>query len=248
MHAVGMFTGLDEDQEYDEAVLSSLNEWATLDEIKPKVQTQKNSSMGSDKLDRTARYINSNQKPDAGPIVVLQNDKDISKNNDLITALPQGKKGIAKAFKKVADIQLEEDEILAMIDSGSFEHAADAEEEFPDHFVTPPSPGAQEAETACGGILKNLGTVKVEAEANGHAIGIKFVNMKVKCPILSVRKVCRDGHEVRIHRRGGVIKNITNGKEIDFFEHRGVYYIKLKIKKPVTPVPKPDAGFARQGA
>ena len=160
-----------------------MNEWASFGEVKPNFKTQKNINMGSDKLDRTARYINSNRKPDAGPIIVLQNDKDISKNNDLITALPQGKKGIAKAFKKVADVQLEEDGILAMIGSGSFDHAADAEEEFPDHCVTPPPPGAQEAETACGGILKHLGTVKVEAEANGHAIGIKFVNMKVKCPI-----------------------------------------------------------------
>ena len=244
--AIGRFAGLDEQQEYDPKVIESLNAWAhTVKEEKDIRKQKKTSLRAPDKIDRTVNYVNSNQKPDNGNIVVVQTDKDVNKALDVIAALPQDKKGIAKAYKKVSEVELQEDEILAMIDSGSFEHAADAEAELPDHPVIPPPTHAQEAETACGGILKNLGSVKVEAEADGHTIGINFVNMKVKCPILSVRKICRDGHEVRIHRRGGVIRNNGNGKEIKFFEHRGVYYVKLKIKKPV---PVPEAGFTRQGA
>lgn len=169
----------------------------------------------------------------------------MNKALDAIAALPQEKKGIAKAYKKVSESELQEDGILAMIGSGSFEHAADAEADLADHPVIPPSPHAQEAETACGGILKNLGNVKVEAEADGHIIGINFANMKVKSPMLSMHKICRDGHEVRIHGQGGVIRNNGNGKEIQFFENRGVYYVKLKIKKPV---PMPEADLTRQGA
>ena len=243
---LGRFAGLEEHQEYDPKVIESLNNWAHTVKVEKDVRKpKKTSSRTLDKLDRTANYVNSNQKPDVNNVVIMHTDKDVNKALDVIAALPQDKKGIAKAYKKVSEIELQEDEILAMIDSGSFEHAADAEAELPDHPVIPPSPHAQEAETACGGILKNLGSVKVEAEADGHTIGINFVNMKVKCPILSVRKICRDGHEVRIHRRGGVIRNNGNGKEIKFFEHRGVYYVKLKIKKPV---PVPEAGFTRQGA
>ena len=136
-----------------------------------------------------------------------------------------------------------------MIDSGSFENAIDAGEDLPDHEVTPPPPNAMEAETACGGVLKNLGTVRVQAEADGQSIGINFVNMKVKCPILSVRKICRENHEVKIHRHGGVIRHNESGKEIKFFEYRGVYYVKLKVKKPTSQIPPAtEAGFARQGA
>ena len=108
---------------------------------------------------------------------MLQNDKDVGEVSSMIAALPQDKKGIAKMYKKMAEVELEEDEILAMIDSGSFEHGADAMVELPDHEIIPPPPNAQEAEIACGGILNNLETVKIEAVTDWHTIGINVVNL-----------------------------------------------------------------------
>ena len=58
--------------------------------------------------------------------------------------------------------------------------------------------------------------------------------MKVKTPILSVRQLTRDGHEVYINQNGGWIKNLENGKMISFFEFQGVYYLKMKIAPPAS--------------
>lgn len=62
--------------------------------------------------------------------MLIQTDIDVDKASDLIQALPQDRKGIAKVAKKVMRrVTLESDEMRAMIDSGSFAHAVDAEQE-----------------------------------------------------------------------------------------------------------------------
>ena len=66
-----------------------------------------------------------------------------------------------------------------MVDSGSFTHAADCEKEDVlkalSDFIMAPTPAEQEeiAETACGGILKKLGTLRVNATVDGEPIMIK---------------------------------------------------------------------------
>ena len=129
-------------------------------------------------------------------------------------------------------IECDNDEILAMIDSGSFTHAADADAHLPGHEVLPPGPRElrRKAETACGGILDIKGLVNVEAEANGHNLSIKFSHMNVNTPIISVRKLVKDGYEIYICDGGGFIRHTETGKLMYFMEHQGVYYMKLKIK------------------
>ena len=56
--------------------------------------------------------------------------------------------------------------------------------------------------------------------------------MEVKGPILSVRCLVDDGHEMRIYKGGGSIRNTSAGKEVQFFEHAGVYYLKMKLDSP----------------
>ena len=56
--------------------------------------------------------------------------------------------------------------------------------------------------------------------------------MEVKCPILSVRCLVDDGHDVWIRKGGGIIQNTKNKKEIRFYEHAGVYYLKMKVDEP----------------
>ena len=162
-----------------------------------------------------------------------------------IAALPTDKKSLSKMEKRILTskkIEVENDEILAMIDSGSFTHAINAAKNLPLHRVTPP--GARErrrkAETACGGILEIKGTVELEAEVDGHTLGIKFHDMDVNTPILSVRRMVKDGYIVYVGEDGGFIQHVQTGKKMHFFEHQGVYYMKLKIKDA--------AGFGRQGA
>ena len=56
--------------------------------------------------------------------------------------------------------------------------------------------------------------------------------MEVKCPILSVRCLVDDGHDVWIRKGGGIIRNIKSEKEMKCYDHAGVYYLKMKVDGP----------------
>ena len=90
------------------------------------------------------------------------------------------------------------------------------------------------------GILEIKGTVEIDAEVDGHQLGIKFHDMDVNSPIISVRRLVKDGYSIYIGDGGGFIQQVQSGKRMHFFEHQGVYFMKLKVKDA--------AGFGRQGA
>ena len=154
----------------------------------------------------------------------------------IMAALPSDPKKLLKAARKIGNLELDEDEILVMIDSGSFLHAIDAEVELQGHLLEALEgrERARVAETNCGGILERLGVVRTTGFVNGDQVNVKWNHMKVKTPILSVRQLTRDGHEVYINQNGGWIKNLENGKMISFFEFQGVYYLKMKIAPPTS--------------
>ena len=90
-----------------------------------------------------------------------------------------------------------------------------------------------------------LGKVATTGTVGGVQVGVTWSHMKVKCPILSVRCLVDDGHDMRIYKGGGSIRNTSTGKEIQFFEHAGVYYLKMKLDSPKG---KPtDSVFSRRG-
>ena len=197
----------------------------------------------SDCTEKIANWVKSQKKP-VDEVVIVRTPKDCDKLESVIAALPQDKKGLIKAAKKIESIVLGPNEMLVMIDSGSFIHAINAEESLPDHPIIPAKAGEKPliAETACGGKLKKNGTVRVNCEIDNTEAKIEFDNIGVKTPILSVRRLIKDGHEVRFKKHNCYIKNLTTGKRINFFEYQGVYYLKMKVKPPTEP------GFARQGA
>ena len=57
-------------------------------------------------------------------------------------------------------------------------------------------------------------------------------------PLLSVRRVVKNKNRVLFEDAGGHIESKSTGMRIPFFEHAGVYFLKLKIKKPAEPVPE----------
>ena len=77
-----------------------------------------------------------------------------------------------------------------------------------------------------------LGKVRTTGTVGGVRVAMTWSHMKVKCPILSVRCLVDDDHDVWIRKGGGVIRNTDNGKEITFYEYGGVYYCKMKIDPP----------------
>ena len=167
--------------------------------------------------------------------VIVRSEKDLPKLAGRMDALPSHPKGVAKAYRKVSQVPVKEGEVLCMVDSGSFVHAIDAENDLPGHDIewfgeSEASKGV--AETACGGILRRLGLVRCKGTIDGHDVEIQWNHMKVKCPILSVLRLTKEGNEVILRNNGGEILNLKSGKRIPFFQHNGVYYLRLQVKRP----------------
>ena len=207
------FSELSDGSSIDDEAVQSLNSWATAVNAHPESQG-----------DRKRR----------SKMVVVRSEKDVEKLMCKMAALPLDRKGLSKTEKKIIQnqkIECENDEIIAMLDSGSFTHAMDAEQTLPLHKIAAPGPreNRRKAETACGGILKILGTLVVDAKVSGHDISVKLNHMKVNTPILSVRKLVKDGHEVYICDGGGYIRNLATNKNMYFFEHQGGSFLKLKV-------------------
>ena len=122
-----------------------------------------------------------------------------------------------------------------MVDSGAFASAINALVELPQYPLVPIASDERspDGESACGGILKCLGRVKTQGTVEGIPLNVTWQSMDVKVPILSVRQLVRNKHHVRFHEVGGYIRNTLTGQKIPFFEHQGVYYLKMKFSSPV---------------
>ena len=90
--------------------------------------------------------------------------------------------------------------------------------------------------------MTRRGRVKTKGSVEGVPLALTWDVMSVKVPIVSVRKLVRDAHNVFFQRYGGFIKNLVTGAKIPFFEYQGVYYMKYKIDQSGTPPPEPSFG------
>ena len=226
---VNRFEGLDEKQEYDTAVLSALNSWAHNVRVSPKQSRRsKPSKKADEELNEAVDFVNGNETKNDEATTTKEADVVI---NHVAPVAGTSKVHRARAARKIGSWELEDGEIVAIVDSGSFTHAINAETELPDHEVEPfdsDTPGSA-AETAGGGILKKLGTVRTTSIIDGSQVQITWDHMKVNTPILSVRKLVKDGNEVYLNRQGGHIKNIETGKTLRIYNFQGIYYLRMKI-------------------
>ena len=245
------FDGLTEaDQEYDDQLIQDLNSfahrvYATTPNLKKLIKSgAKHKPDAHEDKEEYPRLKPSMPAPGAGceipsrdKFIVIKNSKDLEKlDPGIAAALPTNRKALAKISKKLedADLVCGPGECLAMVDTGSYTHAIDARKHLPAHSILeiPKSEVHRVAETACGGTLSMLGKVKTSGSVGGVRVSMTWSHMEVKCPILSVRCLVEDGHDVWIRKGGGIIRNITNNKEIKFYEHAGVYYLKMKVDDP----------------
>ena len=227
--AVNKFSGLSEAQTYDVDMLESLNSWAHHVQVKsaPKKVTKRKPDP---EVEQSTRFMLGKLPPSGQDIVV-----NSSKDADRVRPLPSSRKTLAKIVKRVSSsITLAEDERLCMVDSGAFTHAIDASRELPSHDVIPfgPNEHTPDGESACGSIIKCKGKVQTRGTVEGLSLDVQWSSMNVKVPILSVRKLVKDQHQVRFIENGGYIKNLRNGDRIPFFEFQGVYYLIMKILPP----------------
>ena len=172
-----------------------------------------------------------------------------------LAALPSNTRRLQRRIQKLEaqQVHLEDDEMLALVDTGSNIHAADADVHFPMYAntvrSTPASRRGHTATAAGGQKLQNLGKFVVHGNADGQDLRIPFNHMKVKLPILSVRELMSKGCKMTLTEHGGVIRNKMKNQQINFVVHDDLWYVKLKVKPPPSSEAAVDLAspFGRQG-
>ena len=104
-------------------MFEALSTWASKVHVNP-VKKQRtirlpDQSTG-DNVDKIADWVESKKKP-ADEEVVIRSSKDISRTS--IAALPRDRKGKARLEKKIKRSELGPNEIVCMVNIGSFVHA-----------------------------------------------------------------------------------------------------------------------------
>ena len=239
------FDGLEEGQSYDKDMLLSLNNWAHSVRNESSVKS-KAKAKADPEIEHAVKFISDKTKT-ASPVIVIQSSRDVDKATDIVKPLPANRKAMTKLVKNISsNVSCQPDERLVMVDSGAFTHAIDHDVELSDFdFSLIPLKDDEkglDGESACGGIMKCLGHISTRGTVEGIPLNVTWQSMKVKVPILSVRKLVRDSHSVRFHDGGGYIRCLRTNQRIPFFDHQGVYYLKMKF----TPdKPSHESVFSR---
>ena len=201
---------LDGPQEYDAEALECLNSWAHKVRRAPKKARKLKDEIVAEKA----------------------TNKSVRSEEDKLQQACIASSTCPRAARKVGKWNLKNDEIVAIFDTGSFTHAIDAEKFLPDFEVEAcdsDAPGSS-AETAGGGVLRRLGTVRTPTDIDGVNVDIKWDHMRVNTPIISARKLVKEGNDVQLTGSGGQITHLRSGKTMKIHNFQGVYYLKIKIK------------------
>ena len=167
-----------------------------------------------------------------------------------IAELPKEPKQLAKVMKMLqGKVELEDDEVLILVDSGSNINCAKVARDFKKYKgCVVPSSGSRRgdvATTACGAQMKNRGKCVISGVADGQKVSIPFQDMDVELPILSVRQSVKSGQRVSFFEGGGELKDTNTGKCIQIHEIEDTYFMKLKVSPP-SDEQLSLADFARQ--
>ena len=176
-------------------------------------------------------------------------DDYLKANPTIIAALPEDRKSLAKLAKRCpSDEMLGEGEVYMMMDSGAGCNGGKCKELFPKYRVQKHSKTRpqQNVVSACGTKLPHRGHVNLNVEIGGEDHKIPMDDIDVDLPILSVRRIVRQGNPVNFRQGGGYIRNARTGTKLRFVERQGVYFIKVKVKEP-SPEDALEQSFTRPG-
>ena len=131
-------------------------------------------------------------------------------------------------------------EFEVALDSGSVVHVCSIDD--CPGYVLADSPGSrrgQEFLMGDGGTLPNMGQSKLNLEDSGRDIESVFQIAAVTRPLMSVGKICDEGHSITFDAVMAVVHS-KGGDELCRFHRKdgGLYVAKLKLKSP--------AGFGRE--
>ena len=164
-------------------------------------------------------------------------DRALSDHPHLLAAMPENRKRVIKASKKMPDShQLQPGEQWAMVDSGAGTPAIHVKKHCPELLHLPrEAKKKKRCIMANGDELVVVNELETMCELDGHEVPVTFSDLPVACPILGVRRIVRRGNMVCFQDEGGFILGKKLGRKIDFVEREGVYFVRMKIKGPGDP-------------
>ena len=230
-----------DDEDTTSDVVQQLGTWAhriTSIGDKPKSQSEKK---------RAASVEVKGVEPKARLITSARELDTFMKQNPTVAQIPTERRKLSKIMKILSSkIELEHDEVLVLMDSGSTINVAKIKKHFPMYAgLVIPSTGSvsgETATTACGKRLVNRGKCRIKGASDNQELIIPFQDMDVELPIVSVRKCVKSGKDVSFFEGGGELKDRATGRTIRIHEIDGTYFMKMKVHDPeVAP------GFGRQG-
>jgi hypothetical protein len=132
-------------------------------------------------------------------------------------------------------------EFEVALDSGSVVHVCSMED-CPGYTLadSPGSKRGQEFLMGDGGTIPNMGQSKLNLSDNGSNIESIFQIAAVTRPLMSVGRICDEGHSVTFDAVMAIVQS-KSGEELCRFHRKdgGLYVANLKLRSP--------AGFGRQG-
>ena len=149
-----------------------------------------------------------------------------------------------EAVEKINDLNGVSDEkhfISVTVDSGAGDNVTN-KDEAPEYEVE--TSDHPEKDTAYilpdGRVIRNEGVknVKVITE-EGAKCTVKMQVTDVRKSLMSVSRVCDEGHRVVFEKHGGYIEHLATGQKTQFPRIGGVYVLRLEVA--------PKSGFPRQG-
>ena len=134
----------------------------------------------------------------------------------------------------------EDIEFEVALDSGSVVHVC-APADIPGYHVGESigSRRGQEFLMGDGGTIPNMGESRLNLSENGKDLQSVFQIAAVTRPLMSVGRICDQGHRIEFDASSAVVKS-TDGAELCKFERQsgGLYVARLKLRSP--------AGFGRR--
>jgi hypothetical protein len=149
------------------------------------------------------------------------------------------KEGIHMASEVWSDLEFE-----VALDSGAVIHVC-APNDCPGYALaeSPGSRRGQEFLMGDGGTIPNLGqkSLNLLDESVGRDLSSVFQIAAVTRPLMSVGKICDEGHEV-VFRADMAVVNDSHGSEICRFSRSrgGLYLAKMKLRAPTTGFSRPE--------
>ena len=135
-----------------------------------------------------------------------------------------------------------------LMDSGAGRPCANKKKHFP-NINEPMTPSKVTLPTATAEEVRSRGMFTVKCmSGEGNFIDQEFEDIDVDMPILGVTSLAShwdNGSQVIFRKHGGEHIHLSNNKSSNFVKRRGVYFIKLSVKK--DPTDKPIIKNKKQG-